>query len=298
MNPLNEEIERIKTIMGINKSDRSDSIIMEDFKTKLNTILKRFHSRKSTPRLDGGGATQKSQQSGSSQISNQGGGKKQDPKGFDDEYIEQESTYEAEKVLEEFAKEMKSVNLGNYKGQIQTIIEPLGSVYMGLNDLNVIDCKTGKKPGTSAREKLKSIVGQFSDLINRIHTDMKNELVTNKILSREESNKLTIDDAIEMLYTRYSQQKSLLKDLAKIMLKNFGGGFVSQQMLTIISDEIRKKYGEKTGGLANSIFTDFVGGLTTIMSDDSITWDCDSADNYENLRDEDDIKSMKKTGNI
>jgi hypothetical protein len=44
-------------------------------------------------------------------------------------------------------------------------------------------------------------------------------------------------------------------------------------MLTIISDGIRKKFGDKTGGLANSIMTDFIGGLVTIMGDDSMS-DC------------------------
>ena len=175
-----------------------------------------------------------------------------------------------EKSLAKFAEDMKSANLGNYRTQLQTIIEPLGSLFGRLEDLNAEDCRKGRKPGTLAAERMEPVKNQIYDLFQRVYTDMKNELITNNLLTKEESNNFTIDDAIEMMYRRYNQQKGFLKNIAKTILKALGGGFISAQMLTIISDGIRKKFGEKTGGLANSIMTDFIGGLMTVMSDDSL----------------------------
>ena len=177
---------------------------------------------------------------------------------------------DVEKTLEEFTTKMKSANLSNYRTQLQAIIEPLGSLYGKLEDLNAEDCRKGRKPGTLAKERMEPVKKQVYDLFQRIHEDMKNELSSNNLLTKEELNNFTIDDAVEMLYRRYGQQKGFLKTIAKSILKAVGGGFISAQMLTIISDGIREKFGDKTGGLANSIMTDFIGGLMTIMSDDSM----------------------------
>jgi len=175
-----------------------------------------------------------------------------------------------EKSLSEFAAKMKSANLGTYRGQLQTIVEPLGSLYMRLEDLNAEDCRKGRKPGTLAAQRMEPVKNQIYDIFQRVYVDMKNELVSNNLLTQQEAASFTIDDAIEMLYARYNQQKGFLKNIAKSIVKVAGGGYISAQMLTIISDGIRKKFGERTGGLANSVMTDFIGGLFSVMADDSL----------------------------
>jgi len=175
-----------------------------------------------------------------------------------------------EKSLSEFAAKMKSANLGTYRGQLQTIVEPLGSLYMRLEDLNAEDCRKGRKPGTLAAQRMEPVKNQIYDIFQRVYVDMKNELVSNNLLTQQEAASFTIDDAIEMLYARYNQQKGFLKNIAKSIVKVAGGGYISAQMLTIISDGIRKKFGERTVGLANSVMTDFIGGLFSVMADDSL----------------------------
>lgn len=226
------------------------SLVTENFLDKAKTILSRFSNKTTNPTQD------KTKPVDSTQ-------KTEQPSG-------EENLGDIEKSLEEFTKKMKSANLGNYRTQLQAIVEPLGSLYGRLEDLNAEDCRKGRNPGTLAKERMEPVKKQIYDLFQRVYVDMKNELITNNLLTKEESNNFTIDDAIEMLYRRYGQQKGFLKNIAKTILKAVGGGFISAQMLTIISDGIRDKFGEKTGGLANSIMTDFIGGLMTIMSDDSM----------------------------
>jgi len=226
----------------------NQSLVTENFLDKAKTILSRFGKNKTTNPSQGKTNTANNNQKQSGEV----------------------NSGDVEKSLEEFTTKMKSANLSNYKTQLQAIVEPLGSLYGKLEDLNAEDCRKGRKPGTLAKERMDPVKKQVYDLFQRIHEDMKNELITNNLLTKEESNNFTIDDAIEMLYRRYGQQKGFLKSIAKTILKAVGGGFISAQMLTIISDGIREKFGEKTGGLANSIMTDFIGGLMTIMSDDSM----------------------------
>lgn len=218
---------------------KNESLISENFLDKAKLILSRANKK-----TDGGSAPA--------------------------EQGEEANLANLEKSLADFAAKMKTANLGNYKDQLRTIVEPLGSLYGRLEDLNAEDCREGKKPGTLAAQRMGSVKNQIYDLFQRVHVDMKNELVSNNLLTKEEANDFTIGDTIDMLYRRYNQQKGLLKNIAKSILKVLGGGFISAQMLTIISDGIREKFGEEKGGLANSLITDFIGGLMTIMADDSL----------------------------
>jgi len=239
---------------------KNKSLITENFLDKVKLILSRLKKKK-----DGGVDQQTTQKTQKTQTA--------DEPNVDEPNVDEPNVDDLEKRLVEFAKKMKSANLSTYRGQLQTIIEPLGSLYGDLPDLNAEDCRRGRKPGTLATERMDPVKNQIYDLFQRVYVDMKTELITNNLLTKEEVNNFTIDDAIEMMYRRYNQQKGFLSTIAKTIIKTLGGGFISAQMLTIISDGIRKKFGDKTGGLANSIMTDFIGGLVTIMGDDSMA-DC------------------------
>ena len=232
---------------------KNKSLITENFLDKVKLILSRIKKKK-----DGGVDQQTTQKTQTTQTT---------------QTADEPNVEDLEKSLVEFAKKMKSANLSSYSGQLRTIIEPLGSLYGDLTDLNAEDCRRGRKPGTLAAERMEPVKNQIYDLFQRVYVDMKTELISNNYLTKEEIKNFTIYDAIEMMYRRYNEQKGFLSSIAKSIIKTLGGGFISAQMLTIISDGIRKKFGDKTGGLANSIMTDFIGGLVTIMGDDSMA-DC------------------------
>ena len=232
---------------------KNKSLITENFLDKVKLILSRIKKKK-----DGGVDQQTTQKTQTTQTT---------------QTADEPNVEDLEKSLVEFAKKMKSANLSSYSGQLRTIIEPLGSLYGDLTDLNAEECRRGIKPGTLAAERMEPVKNQIYDLFQRVYVDMKTELISNNYLTKEEIKNFTIDDAIEMMYRRYNEQKGFLSSIAKSIIKTLGGGFISAQMLTIISDGIRKKFGDKTGGLANSIMTDFIGGLVTIMGDDSMA-DC------------------------
>ena len=91
------------------------------------------------------------------------------------------------------------------------------------------------------------------------------------LLKGEEEKAFTPQTAIEMLYARYKNQKSLLERVAKGLIKITGMAGISGQMLNAVQKYIRSKYGSTQGGLLNSILLDFIGGVAQVQPDYSLT---------------------------
>jgi hypothetical protein len=166
---------------------KNKSLITENFLDKVKLILSRIKKKK-----DGGIDQQTTQKTQTTQTT---------------QTADEPNVEDLEKSLVEFAKKMKSANLSSYSGQLRTIVEPLGSLYGDLTDLNAEDCRRGRKPGTLAAERMEPVKNQIYDLFQRVYVDMKTELISNNYLTKEEIKNFTIDDAIEMMYRRYNQQK-------------------------------------------------------------------------------------------
>ena len=183
----------------------------------------------------------------------------------------------SEKDLEELTSKLKSTNLLTYKGQLSAFVGGLMGTEAQLDEFNAADCISMEKqgiprnkriPGTSAKLAMKDSIEQVFDMFARVHIDMQLELVNKGLASREESKKTTIEDAIEMLYVRYNSQKSFLKKIATAIIK-VSGGYVNGQLLQIVEQSIREKYGETSGRIANSIISDFVGSTFGVSPDES-----------------------------
>ncbi len=184
-----------------------------------------------------------------------------------------------EKDLIQLAKTMKTTNLGSYKDQLKAFVLPLTQLDAHSYLMNQKDCDNinkGSAGGTNQRggsieNALKPTYGAIDDLIARMYMDMKMELSNMGLLKGEEEKAFTPQTAIEMLYARYKNQKSLLERVAQGIIKITGMSGISGQMLNAVQKYIRSKYGSTQGGLLNSILLDFIGGVAQVQPDYSLT---------------------------
>ena len=70
--------------------------------------------------------------------------------------------------------------------------------------------------------KVTATISRNGDLVSRMYMDMKIELSNLGLFKNGEESKFTKDTAIEMLYVRYKNQKSLLSKIAKGIIKITG----------------------------------------------------------------------------
>ena len=188
----------------------------------------------------------------------------------------EEMVMSGEKSLYELAKSMKTTNLATYRNQLEAFVTRLMDIDTHSYLMNQKDCNARKSKGDvpkggTLEKALKPTFGAIDDLVSRMYMDMKIELSNLGLFKNGEESKFTKDTAIEMLYVRYKNQKSLLSKIAKGIIKIAGGAYVSGQILNNVSKHLRAEYGSTYGGLLNSVLTDFLGGVAQISPDTSLT---------------------------
>ena len=187
-----------------------------------------------------------------------------------------EMVMSGEKSLYELAKSMKTTNLSTYRNQLEAFATRLMDIDTHSYLMNQKDCNARKSNGDvpkggTLEKALEPTFGSIDDLVSRMYIDMKLELSNLGLFKDGEESKFTKDTAIEMLYVRYKNQKSLLSKIAKGIIKIAGGTYVSGQILNNVSKHLRTEYGSTSGGLLNSVLTDFIGGVAQISPDTSLT---------------------------
>ncbi len=186
----------------------------------------------------------------------------------------------------DIAAAIPSTSLRKYLGQLKSIITPLYALaVMGDQEqtescraialkMGVIKLMKGSgdfnsPDGNFASDKyhapkINGSVEAVKDLIFRMHQDMKKEL--NKVDSAAAAT-FSITDAIEMLYFKYSTEKSALMTIAQGIQKAVGQFTLDGRIFRILQNEIRKSFPNESGRLLNSIMADFIGSVATISSD-------------------------------
>jgi hypothetical protein len=177
--------------------------------------------------------------------------------------------------------ELESSNLLKYKDMLKAMAESIVDVANSMDEFYAADCAQFEKDnvpmnqripgmeGSASRKAMEPAIRQVIDLFSRIHMDMKTELITKKLLTNEESAKFTVNDAIEMMYGKYNQEKSVLTKVAKSIIQligNVANVYVDSEILQILQDGIRTKFGEYHGGLVNSMLLDFIGSTLTVTT--------------------------------
>lgn len=180
---------------------------------------------------------------------------------------------------------LPSTSLKKYLNQLKSIISPLYSLAIEgkqeqsaacrahAKEIGVLKLMKGStdlknKDGFFAgdkyhAEKIKSSVDAINTLMVRMRVDMEQDLKKSNMLEKD----FTVDDAIEMLYFKYGNEKSVLQSIARGIMKIAGGFVIDGRIWRVLQKQIADKYGEKSGSLLNSVMSDFIGGLAGITDD-------------------------------
>jgi len=184
------------------------------------------------------------------------------------------------------AAAIPSTSLNKYLGQLKAIISPLYELAIEGNQEQTAACRAvamkmgvlklmqgtaefGSPDGNFASDKyhaqkLKGSVEAIKDLMYRMQQDMKKDVVK---LDPAGGAAFSVEDAIEMLYFKYSTEKSALVAIARGIQKVVGGFMLDGRIWRIMQNEIRKSFPGESGRLLNSVMADFVGSIATISSD-------------------------------
>ena len=77
----------------------------------------------------------------------------------------------------------------------------------------------------------------------------------------------TAEDAIEMLYFKYGNEKSVLQGIARGIMKITGGFTIDGRIWRVLQDLIRSEFKGDAGRLLNSVMSDFIGSIAGISDD-------------------------------
>lgn len=180
-----------------------------------------------------------------------------------------------------------STSLMKYLNQLKTVVDPLYNLAMfgqqevqaackqsaqQIGVLGLIQGKTDYEPGSKVFTsdkfmipKIKSSLEGIKDLTERMRYDMKKDLEKSGMLEGD----FTIDDAIELLYYKYENEKGALTKVAQAIISVVGGFVIDGRVWRILQEQIRKEY-PNTGRLLNSVLSDFIGGIAYIKPDHGV----------------------------
>ena len=98
----------------------------------------------------------------------------------------------------------------------------------------------------------------------RMQQDMKKEVAK---LDPEGAASFSVEDAIEMLYFKYSTEKSALVTVARGIQKVVGGFMLDGRIFRVLQNQLRKAFPGESGRLLNSVMADFIGSIAGISDD-------------------------------
>ena len=184
------------------------------------------------------------------------------------------------------AAAIPSTSLKKYLGQLKAIISPLYqlaiagdqeqteacraiAMEMGVLKLMKGSADFSGQDGNFASDKyhaqkLSSSVEAIKDLMYRMQQDMKKEVAK---LDPEGAASFSVEDAIEMLYFKYSTEKSALVTIARGIQKTVGGFMLDGRIFRVLQNQLRKAFPGESGRLLNSVMADFIGSIAGITSD-------------------------------
>jgi len=113
-------------------------------------------------------------------------------------------------------------------------------------------------------QKLKGSVEAIKDLMYRMQQDMKKDVAK---LDPAGAASFSVEDAIEMLYFKYSTEKSALVAIARGVQKVVGGFMLDGRIFRVLQNQLRKAFPGESGRLLNSVMADFIGSIAGITSD-------------------------------
>jgi len=184
------------------------------------------------------------------------------------------------------AAAIPSTSLNKYLGQLKAIISPLYELAIAGDQEQTAACRSiamkmgvlklmqgsadfSSEDGNFASDKyhaqkLKGSVEAIKDLMYRMQADMKKDVAK---LDPAGAASFSVEDAIQMLYFKYSTEKSALVSIARGIQKVVGGFMLDGRIWRVMQNEIRKAFPNESGRLLNSVMVDFVGSIAGISSD-------------------------------
>ena len=186
----------------------------------------------------------------------------------------------------DIAAAVPSTSLKKYLGQLKAIISPLYALAIAGDQEQTEACRAiamemgilkllkgsadfNSPEGNFASDKyhaqkLGSSVEAIKDLMYRMQQDMKKEVAK---LDPEGAASFSVEDAIEMLYFKYSTEKSALVTIARGIQKTVGGFMLDGRIFRVLQNQLRKAFPGESGRLLNSVMADFIGSIAGIASD-------------------------------
>ncbi len=186
----------------------------------------------------------------------------------------------------DIAAAVPSTSLKKYLGQLKAIISPLYALAIAGDQEQTEACRAiamkmgilkllkgsadfNSPEGNFASDKyhaqkLGSSVEAIKDLMYRMQQDMKKEVAK---LDPEGAASFSVEDAIEMLYFKYSTEKSALVTVARGIQKVVGGFMLDGRIFRVLQNQLRKAFPGESGRLLNSVMADFIGSIAGISDD-------------------------------
>ena len=184
------------------------------------------------------------------------------------------------------AAAIPSTSLKKYMGQLKSIIQPLYSLAIAGSQEATESCRAialqmgvlklmkgtadfNSPEGIFAGDKyhaakLKSSVEAIKDLMYRMQQDMKQDISK---LDPEGAQEFSVEDAIAMLYYKYTNEKSALMVIARGIQKVVGMFSIDGRIFRVLQSQLRKAFPGESGRLLNSVMADFIGSVAWVSDD-------------------------------